>query len=158
MGLFSSKDKKGNLKTTMKYISGLPDSYIHNSAVFLVLDEETNNIEFKKTLKQEQCAKLALSKITSYKLINEEVIKEVSGTGRAIAGGLLFGPAGAVVGAITAKDKKKKEYYNCIHYVSNGEEKVIILQDNGNIHSLKFFNRLKEIVKINNPKSESVEL
>ncbi len=82
--------------------------------------------------------------------VSEEIIKENRGTGRAIAGGLLFGTAGAVVGAVTAKDKKKTIYYKVINYVSNNEERSIVLGTRGDINEMKFFRKLSELI----PKKE----
>ena len=46
-----------------------------------------------------------VTKIEWVELVGEET-KEKSGVGRAVVGGLLFGGAGAIVGAITKKDKQ----------------------------------------------------
>lgn len=146
MGLLSSKDKDGNMKITMAYLSGLPENYKPNRLIYLVLNENTNTLQFKKSLKKEECVNLSLSKVTGCGLVTEEKIIHVSGVGRAITGGLLFGSTGAIVGALTAEDKVKKKSHFGIAYNSNGEEKVILLNENGDIHTLKFFNHLKKIV------------
>lgn len=154
MGLFSSKNKDGNLKTQMVYIAGLPSNYTSKMLFYLVLNEDAGILQFKKSLKTDECVNLAISKITKYEIITEEKIKEKSGVGRAIAGGLMFGTAGAVVGAVTAKDKKKKEYFKCITYISDNEEKAIVMKDGGDLHSIKFFNRLSDLIsKQDNPVS-----
>lgn len=146
MGLFSSKNKDGNLETKMIHIAGLPDNYGKYAFMHLILDENAGILQFKKSLKTDECVNLAISKITKYEILTEEKIKENSGVGRAIAGGLLFGPAGAVVGAVTARDKKKKEYFYCITYMSDNEEKVIVMKDGGDLHIVKFFNRLYDLI------------
>lgn len=154
MGLFSSKNKDGNLETKMIHIAGLPDNYGKYAFMHIILDENTGILQFKKSLKTDECVNLAISKITKCETITEEKIKEKSGVGRAIAGGLMFGTAGAVVGAVTAKDKKKKEYFKCITYISDNEEKAIVMKDGGDLHSIKFFNRLSDLIsKQDNPVS-----
>lgn len=154
MGIFSSKDKDGNLKTKMVNFAGLPDNYKNTLFIYLIIDENAGVLQFKKSLKTDECVNLAISKITKFEIITEEKIKENSGIGRAIAGGLLFGGAGAVVGAVTAKDKKKKEHFYCITYISDNEEKAIVMKDGGDLHSIKFFNRLSDLIsKQDNPVS-----
>ncbi|MFR5876568.1 MAG: hypothetical protein ACLUFN_08765 [Eubacterium sp.] len=150
MGLFSKKNKDGNLTIRMVYIAGLPSNYTPKMLFYLVLNEDAGILQFKKSLKTDECVNLAISKITKYEIITEEKIKENSGIGRAIAGGLLFGTAGAVVGAVTAKDKKKKEYFDCITYISDNEEKAIVMKNSADFQYLKFFDRLCELI----PKQE----
>lgn len=148
MGLFNGKNKDGNLKIQMVHILGLPNIN-DNSIVYMILDSDNKKITFKAVGSKNETT-LSTDKITSIGTVSEEIVKEVKGTGRAIAGGLLFGPAGAVVGAVTAKDKKKTIYYKSINYVSNDEEKNIILNTRGDINELKFFRKLNELI----PKQE----
>lgn len=149
MGLFNGKDKNGNLKIQMVHIEGLPE-YKRDSIIFLTIDASSRKITFKGTLKSNTEINLPIDKITGIGSVSEEIVKENSGVGRAIAGGLLFGGAGAVVGAVTAKDKKKTIYYKVINYVSNNEERSIILGTRGDINELKFFRKLNELL----PKQE----
>lgn len=53
-----------------------------------------------------------------------------SGVGGAIGGGILFGPAGAVVGGLASRGKKKKDYAEKLHInivLTNGVVKTIYL-------------------------------
>lgn len=149
MGLFNGKDKNGNLKIQMVHIEGLPN-YVEKAWLYATLDNTNKQITFKGINKKDTEINLPIDKITGIGSVSEEIVKENSGVGRAIAGSLLFGGAGAVVGAITAKDKKKTIYYKVINYVSNNEERSIILGTRGDINELKFFRKLNELL----PKQE----
>lgn len=149
MGLFNGKDKNGNLRIQMVHIDGLPN-YVEKAWLYVTLNNTNEQITFKGINKKDTEINLPFSKITTIGTVSEEIIKENRGTGRAIAGGLLFGTAGAVVGAVTAKDKKKTIYYKIINYVSNGEERSIVLGTRGDINEMKFFRKLNELL----PKQE----
>lgn len=151
MGLFNGKDKNGNLKIQMVHMEGLPN-YVEKAWLYITLDNANKQITFKGINKKDTEINLPFSKITTVSTVSEEIIKENSGTGRAIAGGLLFGGTGAVVGAVTAKDKKKTIYYKVINYISNNEEKSIVLGTRGDINEIKFFRKLNELL----PKQEKL--
>ena len=156
MGLFNGKGKNGNLKIQMVHIDGLPN-YVEKAWLYVTLNNTNEQITFKGINKKDTEINLPFSKITTIGTVSEEIVKENSGTGRAIAGGLLFGTAGAVVGAVTAKDKKKTIYYKVINYVSNNEEKSIVLGTRGDINEMKFFRKLSELIP-KNEKPTSIDL
>lgn len=62
-----------------------------------------------------------MAKIVKVEIVGEET-KENSGVGRALFGGLLFGPAGAIVGATTARDKK---YTSFRFTYKNGKTEIV---------------------------------
>ncbi|MCM1114252.1 MAG: hypothetical protein NC397_02000 [Clostridium sp.] len=157
MGLFKKKTSTDKLTVKGVYISGLPSNFITKNIFCLILDEESGILQFKRALEDEQSVNLSLSKIKSLEIISEDEIKESNGVGRAIAGGLLFGPTGAVVGAVTAKDKKKKVYYEALNYISNGEEKSIIFQS-GDLNYFKLKKILKAIIEQNDLQPKTIEL
>lgn len=78
----------------------------------------------------------------------EKISKSKSPIGRAIAGGLLFGGAGAVVGAISGlkpKEKTQRKFYLIINYTSkNGEDKFLQYEDPSVGAGLKLYKALKE--------------
>jgi hypothetical protein len=156
MGLFNGKNKDGNLKIQMVHMQGLPH-YVEKAWLYVTLDSNNQQVTFKGINKNDTEINLPFSKITAIGTTSEEVIKENSGTGRAIAGGLLFGAAGAVVGAVTARDKKKQIFYKVINYISNDEEKSIVLGTRGDINEMKFFRNLAESIPQQN-KPTSVDL
>lgn len=145
MGLFNGKDKNGNLKIQMVHIDGLPE-YKRDSIIFLTIDASSRKITFKGTLKSNTEINLPIDKITGIGSVSEEIVKENLGVGRAIAGGLLFGGAGAVVGAVTAKDKKKNIYFKAINYRTDNGEKSIVLNTRADINETKFWKQLNELI------------
>lgn len=159
MSIFNGKDKNGNLRIQMVHKAGLPN-YKDSHILYMTLDEQNQQITYKGIYKNDVEIKLPISKIVSVTSVSEEFIKEYNGLGRAITGGLLFGPAGAIVGAVTAKDKKKTVYHNSINYISNGEKKSIVLGTRGDINEMKFFRKLSELTSNDSSsnKTDSIEL
>lgn len=141
MGLFA----KGNTMY-MIHFEGLP-GFGKNYAISMALDEEKNCLRFKaRAFKDTPEIELPLNKITKAGSVNVEEIKQQSKIGRAVVGGMLFGNAGAIVGAMSAGEKKKIKTMYIINYISDGEEKVITMQENGNINYFKFQKRLTELL------------
>ena len=64
--------------------------------------------------------KLNLSQITDvfYGIVTEEIAKSKSSIGRAVAGGVLFGGVGAVVGAVSGVGNKTKKEYHTMFIIS----------------------------------------
>lgn len=93
--------------------------------------------------------------------MTKQEIKEANSIGRVVAGGLLLGHVGTLLGALTAKDKKKTTLYMVISYTGNNAKNSIVLKDMNDIHGHRFYKRLREIVypKEKMPKSnEPLEL
>ena len=97
-----------------------------------------------------------------YGLQTEIVEKSKSTIGRAVAGGLLFGGVGAVVGAVSGtgkKEKKVNKFYFIISYTSSaGEEKLLQFEDTRLYKGRKVANKLKELVGISAEVQEIAEL
>lgn len=67
--------------------------------------------------------------ITNAEVLTETTEENKSVIGRAVVGGLLLGPVGAVVGGISGTGKKEKNnYYLRITYSNGNEEKTVILK------------------------------
>lgn len=130
MGLFSSKNKDGSIGTNLAFIDGL-DVFFKGEAVELSLYEDDNEIRVRSRIdKKKSVAHLKLEKISNIGMLSEKDIKEKSKSvaGRAVAGGLLLGPLGAIIGGMSGignKDKTTTEYYIIINYKSNDEEKAL---------------------------------
>ncbi len=159
MGLFSKKTKDGNLTVMMSHYAGLPNVK-ENIPFKIILKEDEGKIEFAEAAnKNGVTVTLPLSKITNVDYVGIEKIKETNAVKRAIKGGLLFGEAGAVVGAITAKDKKVKTYYREITYVSNGEQDSILFRSGNLPGENGLFKRLKELTcSTDNTTNKNIEL
>jgi len=87
-----------------------------------------------------------------YGLQTEVTTQSKSVIGRAVAGGLLFGGVGAVVGAVSGvgtKDKKERHFYFIISYTSSsGEDKFLQFEDTRLYKGSKVAARLKELCNI----------
>ena len=98
--------------------------------------------------------KLKYEQITDvfYGLEKEIIEKNKRLIGRAMAGGLLFGGAGAVVGAISGTGKKKKTISKFMFIVSYktqaGEDAFLTFEDTRMYKGAKLSNKLKELCKI----------
>lgn len=150
MGIFGSKkgsiisdsfqllEAVGQLQADLIVDVALYDDYLELTAPFM-----------KKTP-----ITLKYAQITDvfYGLQTEVVEKSKSPIGRAVAGGLLFGGVGAVVGAVSGtgkKEKKVNKFYFIISYTSSaGEEKLLQFEDTRLYKGRKVANKLKELVGI----------
>ena len=97
---------------------------------------------------------LQYSQITDvyYGVETEIVEKNKSSIGRAVAGGLLFGGVGAVVGAVSGvgkKEKKVQKFLFIISYTSSaGEDKFLQFEDTRLYKGPKLSAKLKELCGI----------
>ena len=86
--------------------------------------------------------------------------KNKSTIGRAMAGGLLFGGAGAIVGAMTANGKKEKKVTKLmfiISYISSkGEDCFLQFEDTRHYKGKKLSNKLKELCNIEEKEKETI--
>lgn len=113
----TEKDKLESLKCTMKHVNGLPiaenincdvtatdDKFIFSSGVM--------KFELEKSKIIDMC-------INTDRELQQQYVSSVGGT---IAGGVLFGPLGAIIGGRAKKKKVKNEVHNyfIITYQSDG--------------------------------------
>lgn len=86
--------------------------------------------------------------------------KNKSVIGRAVVGGVLLGPLGAIVGAVSGTGKKLKQdskLYFIISYAnSNGEDKILQFEDTRKYKGKKIANQLKSLAGINSVSNEAV--
>lgn len=153
MGLFSKKEK--HIEATLKKVET-------NTFFKLVLLEDRLQIGLPLA-KPDQLKTLRYDQIRDvvYTSDIETISKSKSPIGRAIAGGLLFGGAGAIVGAISGsgvKEKKQYKFYLIINYISkDGEEKFLQYEDQTIGAGMKLYKALKEKANLQDPE-ESNEL
>lgn len=156
MGFFkfvSGKSNEGFQQLAMIHYSGLP-TFPDGSPCDMILNENERTLLFRSHFnKKIPTTTLPLEKVSfaGYDYITES--KHQQKMDRAVTGGLLFGTVGAVVGASTADDRKSMQKLFVIRYVSDGEEKIIALKENGNLNSAKFFSALQKYVPTNGDKT-----
>ena len=151
MGLFSKKEK--DIKATLK---SSDNGFMYN--LVLLEDRLQIGIPLAKT---DQLKTLRYDQIRDviYESDIEKISKSKSPIGRAITGGLLFGGAGAIVGAISgtgAKEKKEHHFYLIINYISkDGEDKFLQYEDQSLGAGMKFYKSLKEKAGIQEPEQSN---
>lgn len=87
-----------------------------------------------------------------YGFETEIVEKDKSVIGRAAAGGLVFGPIGAIVGAVSGigskKQEKKKTLFIISYISSSGEQDYLRFEDTRHYRGLKVSEKLQELCNI----------
>jgi len=138
MGLFKKKSQKATFKdakTGYFYVLSLLDDHLQINIPF-------GNEKTAKTLRYDQIKDIAFDSEF------QKISVSKSPIGRAVAGGLLFGGAGAIVGAVSGVTKKEKteiNFYLIIAYTSkDGEDKFLQYEDSSVLGNDKFVNALKE--------------
>lgn len=129
MGLLDGKNKNGHYNMPMLYASGIPD-WPDGLNVTVTADTDARSVIIQKQLSKDEPKRLSADKITAVILTTETEIKEKSKSvgGRAVIGGVLLGPVGAIVGGMSGlgkKEIKKDRTVLIINYTSGGEDKVL---------------------------------
>ena len=137
MGMFNK------YKLIAYHIDGLP--YRNNCPLRVMFDDNFQNVIFKEFMGKSSDVILPVSKITKAGAVKVEEIERGNVIGRAIAGGLIFGGAGAVVGAMSAQERTKIKYLYCFNYVSMDEEKSIVIRFD-DVSEFKFRRKLSELL------------
>ena len=159
MGFF--KSKKGSIISDYFKLTDTLGVYNSGDMVDVALYDD-HLIIMSPVLKQE--IKLNYDQITDvfYGLETEVIEKNKSVIGRAIAGGLLLGGVGAVVGGISGtgtKTKKERHFYFIISYTSStGEDKFIQFEDTRLYKGVKVANKLKELCGVTSANNENIQL
>lgn len=146
--------KRTTIKAIKDGIPGIPEGYV----ISICLMSDHILITGNKKLPE---IALPFPQITSFGTIKEDAFQNKSSIGRAAVGGLLLGPLGAVVGAVSGTGQKKKQkVYLVINYVSSsGEEAALTAELIGpnNTDTLKFTKGLKQYARcFNDPAPETV--
>ena len=139
MGLFGKKFEK----TQMTLCEGLP--LRKDCPLVLELDTDRNAVVITEFGKKQEIL-LPISKITRTGILHIDTVESGNMIGRAIIGGVLFGSAGAIIGAMSAQERKKVKHLYSINYLSDGEEKAIVMKSAGAINEMKFRRMLDDLL------------
>ena len=139
MGLFGKKFEK----TQMTLCEGLP--LRKDCPLVLELDTDRNAVVITEFGKKQEIL-LPISKITKTGILHIDTVESGNMIGRAIIGGVLFGSAGAIIGAMSAQERKKVKHLYSINYLSDGEEKAIVMKSAGAINEMKFRRMLDDLL------------
>ena len=143
-------NKNKHEKTQMIHGEGLP--LRKDCPLVLELDTDRSAVVITEFGKKQEIL-LPISKITRTGVLHINTVESGNMIGRAIVGGVLFGGAGAIIGAMSAQEKKKVKHLYSINYLSDGEEKAIVMKSAGAINEMKFRRMLDDLL----PKAEKTE-
>lgn len=151
MALFG-KTKSGNVSVNFAAVKGTPLEYGDiPAAIAMELSEKRITFTYRVYRKKEPIT-LEYSQIKRFGKLTETEIMESdkSVIGRAVVGGILLGPLGAVVGAIDGlgtKKKAKERTFFVLNYISSsGQEESLPLEIvNATIGLNKLEERLREL-------------
>lgn len=167
MGIFTRKNKNGDRSVNLSFIDGIP-GYVRGTAISLSIEKDTNYLTIRpRAFKQLPEVSIAMDRLVGVTVANEQEIlekeKEKSVVGRAVIGGVLLGPLGAIVGGMTGigtktKSKTKSKNYIIINYKSiENELKILSFEIVGaSLHWTSFVEELSKII-LPNQKNEEVE-
>ena len=128
MGLFGKKEKVTFYKFMV--VDGCIPSMSAPSSVKISLLPD--RLEIRQIVGGKSVAYLGYDQITAAEKVNEKLIRETdkSVLGRAVVGGVLIGPLGAVVGGMSGVGKKKKTVWKdffVINYKATGSDEPSVL-------------------------------
>jgi hypothetical protein len=150
MGLFGKKNKDGDRSVNLSFVDGI-EGFGKGLAVEVSINNVNECITIKSRIdKKKPPVHLKFEQITGVNVVSEKEIieKSKSVTGRAVAGGVLLGPLGAIVGGMSgigSKQKSETHYFIVINYKSRAEEiKVLSFEIVGaSLHWSSFVEELR---------------
>ncbi|MBU3107137.1 hypothetical protein [Clostridium gasigenes] len=154
MSIFGKKNKSGNRSVNLSYMDGL-NGYVIGTAVEVSINDENQSVTVKSRAYKKPEIHLKLDQITGVTVISEKdvVEKSKSTVGRAVVGGVLLGPLGAIVGGMSGignKVKSSTKYFMVINYKSREEEiKVLSFEIVGaSLHWSSFVEELRKKINV----------
>lgn len=153
MSIFGKKNKSGNRSVNLSFIDGIP-GYSKGIAIELSLNDTEQCLTITSRVYKKPPVHLKYDQIIAANVISEkEIIEKSKNTvGRAIAGGVILGPLGAIIGGMSGIGNKKinnTRYFLVINYKSKDDElKVISFEIVGaSLHWSSFVEELRKKIK-----------
>lgn len=145
---FFGKTKNGERSVNLIMFDGI-DAIPRGMAVSVTLFPD--QIEIRQIVGGKARAYLSYDQVVKVGCVNEKEVKEAdkSVIGRAVVGGVLLGPLGAIIGGVSGVGKKQKTKYKnyfVINYTAAGsdEPKVLSFEVGGPLGFKAFIDELKE--------------
>lgn len=103
MPVFTTHDEQGRKSVNFTYISGMPAPWREGAPVNLTIDEENSRLIIRSRAFDWPPASMPFSRIFNVELFSEDEVveKNKSVVKRGIAGALIAGPVGAIVGGMS---------------------------------------------------------
>lgn len=144
MPIFTTHDKQGRKSVNFSYISGMPDPWREGAPANLTIDAENNRLIITSRLYDWQPVSLPFKRIYNVELFseNETVEKSKSVIKRGIAGALIAGPVGAVVGGMSGIGSKTKTQTRrglAIDFVTANGDRSLIFETVGATYDAEGF-------------------
>lgn len=164
--IFGKKNKLGNRAVNLCFVDGV-ESYSKGTAIELSLDDKEECLIMKaRVFKDKPIVKLNYEQIVAAEVITEnEIIESGKSTvGRALVGGVLLGPLGAIVGGMSGignKTKSSKHYFLVVNYKSSNSEEAKALSFEivgASLHWDSFVKELKTKIKVENTIEKEIYL
>lgn len=164
--LFKRKNKSGNKAINLSFVDGV-ESYSKGTAIELSLDDKEECLVMKaRAFKDKPIIKLNYEQIVAAEVITEKEIVESdkSVVGRAVVGGVLLGPLGAIVGGMSgigSSTKANKHYFLVVNYNSNTSEEIKTLSFEivgASLNWADFVKELKTKIKVENTIEKEIYL
>lgn len=153
MSIFGKKNKNGDRSVNLSYVDGV-NGYSKGTAIELSLNENEQCLTMAARVYKKPPVHLKYEQIIGINVVSEKEIieKGKSTVGRAVVGGVLLGPLGAIVGGMSGigtNKTNKTTYYMVINYKSQDEEvKVLSFEIVGaSLHWSSFVDELKSKLK-----------
>lgn len=158
MGLFSKKKDDGSIIS--EYFKLLEPIGQFSPGMAIKVTVYSDHLLFSYPLIKTPIS-LALDKITGLYYGTQAEVEEsdASPIGRAIVGSLLFGETGAVVGAVSGTQKKKKKVYHkyfIISYTSDGIDDYLAFEDTRRYRGKKVAAAIRELCHLSDPQEKKI--
>lgn len=164
--IFGKKNKLGNRAVNLCFIDGI-ESYPKNMPIELSMDDSEKCLVMKARLdKSKPVVNLKYEQVIAVEVISEKEIIESgkSTVGRALVGGVLLGPLGAIVGGMSGignKTKSSRHYFLVVNYKSSNSEEAKALSFEivgASLHWDSFVKELKTKIKVENTIEKEIYL
>jgi len=166
MNILKELQKQHDIAVSMAHMEGLPMLIKHTPCIVTIKDSLANTLEIyvvdAKFKSVENTILLPFNRVKNIGILTEAdiIASSKSVIGRSLAGGLLFGGLGAIVGGMsgtTPKNTTVTKHFVVINYINTEQQLASISFSVNYLAQKKQIKNLIDIVKLNIPK-EKIEI